>query len=98
MKIMHEEIFGPVLPVMTFKDKTEVPALINKRPKPLSMYIASKSPKNIQYYIDNTIIENPGNQDIMELSGSTGRTYIFNGVTFSIFKFINILLYVQTIE
>ena len=54
MSIMQEEIFGPVLPVMTFKNKEEVPELINKRPKPLSMYIASKSHKNIQYYIDNT--------------------------------------------
>ena len=54
MNIMHEEIFGPVLPVMTFKNKEEVPEAINKRPKPLSMYIASKSHNNIQYYIDNT--------------------------------------------
>ncbi|HIF14659.1 MAG TPA: aldehyde dehydrogenase family protein [Bacteroidetes bacterium] len=54
MSIMHEEIFGPVLPIMTFKNKEDVPAAINKRPKPLSMYIASKSHNNIQYYIDNT--------------------------------------------
>ena len=54
MHIMEEEIFGPVLPVLSFKEKEEVVAIINKRPKPLSMYIASNSSKNINYYIENT--------------------------------------------
>ena len=54
MHIMEEEIFGPVLPVLSFKEKEEVVAIINKRPKPLSMYIASNSSKNINYYLENT--------------------------------------------
>ena len=54
MHIMQEEIFGPVLPVVTFKEKEEVVDIIKARPKPLSLYIASKSNKNINYYINNT--------------------------------------------
>lgn len=36
--VMQEEIFGPVLPVLTFRDIAEVPALVNARPKPLALY------------------------------------------------------------
>ena len=35
---MKNEIFGPVMPLMTYKDFDESIAYINKRPKPLAMY------------------------------------------------------------
>lgn len=54
MQIMQEEIFGPVLPVVTYKRKEEVVDAINSRPKPLSMYIDAKKKKNIDYFIYNT--------------------------------------------
>lgn len=38
MEIMKNEIFGPVMPLMTYKDFDESIAYINKRPKPLAMY------------------------------------------------------------
>jgi aldehyde dehydrogenase (NAD+) len=37
-KIMEEEIFGPVLPVLTYQSLDEVIALINNKPKPLALY------------------------------------------------------------
>lgn len=37
-KIMREEIFGPVLPIVTFKDVKEVIDHINESEKPLAMY------------------------------------------------------------
>ncbi len=39
MQIDHEEIFGPVLPIMPYTDLDEVLARINARPKPLALYI-----------------------------------------------------------
>jgi len=54
MEIMHEEIFGPVLPIVSFKNKEEVIDIIGKHPKPLALYIASKSSSNIDYFINNT--------------------------------------------
>jgi aldehyde dehydrogenase (NAD+) len=54
MKIMEEEIFGPVMPMMTFKDSTEVIEIIYAKPKPLSLYIASKNNGFIQEIIRNT--------------------------------------------
>jgi aldehyde dehydrogenase (NAD+) len=44
-KIMQEEIFGPVLPVITFKTEEEVIELINGKEKPLALYIFSERTK-----------------------------------------------------
>ena len=38
-KIMGEEIFGPVLPILTFEDIDEVIEIVNGRDKPLALYI-----------------------------------------------------------
>lgn len=37
-KMMSEEIFGPILPVIVFNELDEVLSLVNSRPKPLSLY------------------------------------------------------------
>ena len=50
--IMQEEIFGPVLPVIEYDNIDEIFPLINNNPKPLSLYIFSKSRK-LQKYIFN---------------------------------------------
>lgn len=46
--VMKEEIFGPVLPIITFKTLDEAMKIVRKMPDPLSLYIYSKSKKNIQ--------------------------------------------------
>lgn len=42
MQIDHEEIFGPILPVVTYDDIADVIRQINARPKPLALYIFDK--------------------------------------------------------
>lgn len=42
-KIMEEEIFGPILPVITFSDLKPVLQEIKSRPRPLSLYIFGKN-------------------------------------------------------
>ncbi|MHC1693615.1 MAG: aldehyde dehydrogenase [Sphaerochaetaceae bacterium] len=37
--IMQQEIFGPILPVITFKDMDEVISRVGERPKPLALYL-----------------------------------------------------------
>lgn len=54
MQIMHEEIFGPILPVLSYQSVDEALRLVNAGEKPLSLYIYSKSSKNIQHIINNT--------------------------------------------
>ena len=44
---MKDEIFGPILPVITYKNFDEAIAFINARPKPLATYYyGSNSPWN----------------------------------------------------
>lgn len=54
MDIMQEEVFGPVLSLMTYKDKEEVPAIIEKRANPLALYVYSTNKDNIEYFLTNT--------------------------------------------
>jgi aldehyde dehydrogenase (NAD+) len=37
--IMQDEIFGPILPIITYSDLNDVISKINERPKPLSLYL-----------------------------------------------------------
>ncbi|MEL6132410.1 MAG: aldehyde dehydrogenase family protein [Bacteroidota bacterium] len=52
--LMQEEIFGPVLPINTFKDLDEVLKIVNSKEKPLTFYIYSRSNSNIQRLIRET--------------------------------------------
>ncbi len=45
---MKNEIFGPILPIVTFKDINEVVERVNSLGKPLALYIFSKSKHNQQ--------------------------------------------------
>lgn len=45
--IMEEEIFGPILPVITYTDISQAITLINSQPKPLALYLFSDN-KNLQ--------------------------------------------------
>lgn len=47
-RIVNEEIFGPILTISTFKELSEVISYINGKPKPLALYLFSKSKKNIE--------------------------------------------------
>lgn len=48
LKLMQEEIFGPVLPVVPFTSIEMAIEIINQRPKPLAVYIFSHDQKNIR--------------------------------------------------
>jgi len=52
--IMQEEIFGPVLPILKFRDLKEALALVNSKEKPLALYIFSSKQKNIDAVLQNT--------------------------------------------
>ncbi len=43
LPVMQQEIFGPILPVLTFKDTEKIIAHINARPRPLALYVFSKN-------------------------------------------------------
>ncbi len=41
--IMQEEIFGPILPVMTYKDISTCISFVRSRPKPLALYLFTQN-------------------------------------------------------
>ena len=45
--IMQEEIFGPVIPILTYESIDEAINVVNGREKPLALYIFSENKKNI---------------------------------------------------
>ncbi|HKJ06688.1 MAG TPA: aldehyde dehydrogenase [Flavobacteriaceae bacterium] len=47
-EVMKEEIFGPILPVISFTNLDEAIAKVKALPKPLSCYIYSKNKKSIR--------------------------------------------------
>ena len=51
MKVMQEEIFGPVLCVVPWTDREEVVRAIARRDKPLSLYIFSKDQAEVDYFV-----------------------------------------------
>ena len=52
--LLNEEIFGPIMPIITFNKFDEAIDYINKGSKPLALYIYSKSKKTIRKIINNT--------------------------------------------
>ena len=52
--VMAEEIFGPILPVITYKNLGEVPAFVTARDKPLSLYVFGTDQRAIDSIIDST--------------------------------------------
>jgi aldehyde dehydrogenase (NAD+) len=54
MKILHEEIFAPVLPVMTYDTVDQAIDYIAARDKPLALYIYSDNADNVQRILSRT--------------------------------------------
>ncbi|WZL89215.1 aldehyde dehydrogenase [Salinimicrobium sp. 3283s] len=52
--VMQDEIFGPILPVLTYSDETEIEKIISHYPDPLALYVFAEdkgfSEKTLQKY------------------------------------------------
>ena len=70
-KVMGDEIFGPILPVLTFSRLEEAIKDVIKRPKPLALYYFSKDKKK-QKQVLNQISFGGGtiNDTILHISNS----------------------------
>lgn len=53
-KIMEEEIFGPVLPVIEFDSLEESLRIVNEKERPLALYVFSNKNKNIDQVMNGT--------------------------------------------
>lgn len=53
-KLMTNEIFGPILPILSMHDVTESIQFVNERPKPLALYIFSESGATVDKVLGQT--------------------------------------------
>ena len=53
-RIMHEEIFGPILPVVGYDTAADVCAAVQAGGKPLAMYVYSNNPAFVDTILNNT--------------------------------------------
>lgn len=51
--LMREEIFGPILPIISYSTKEEVLKTIDRNPYPLACYIFTKKKSTENYFLDN---------------------------------------------
>ncbi len=70
--VMNEEIFGPVLPVITFKTEEELPEILGHFEKPLALYTFT-SKKSMENYVLNHLSFGGGciNDTIIHLATSS---------------------------
>jgi aldehyde dehydrogenase (NAD+) len=52
--LMQEEIFGPIFPVIGYTDLDEVIAQVNRRPKPLALYIWTRDQARAHHVLNHT--------------------------------------------
>ena len=52
-EIMNDEIFGPILPILSYENENEIQTIIEKNPSPLAFYIFSKNQKFIDKLVQN---------------------------------------------
>ena len=52
--VMAEEIFGPILPILTYKHLDEVPPFVTARDKPLALYVFGEDERAIDSIINGT--------------------------------------------
>ena len=51
--VMREEIFGPILPVLTYQTNEEARGIIEQNPFPLSLYVFTKDSDVERYFTEN---------------------------------------------
>lgn len=54
MKVMQDEIFGPILPVKSYGDAKDAVAYINAHPRPLGLYYFGEDQSEKEHVLNNT--------------------------------------------
>ena len=55
MQVMQREIFGPLLPILGYRDHDQVVQYINDRPHPLALYLFSHQRALQRHYLAQTL-------------------------------------------
>jgi coniferyl-aldehyde dehydrogenase len=55
MRVMQEEIFGPVLPIVTYGELDAAIDYVNARPRPLALYYFDTNRKRVAHVLERTV-------------------------------------------
>jgi coniferyl-aldehyde dehydrogenase len=55
MAVMREEIFGPLLPLVSYATLDEAIAYVNARPRPLALYVFDDDRRNVETVLERTV-------------------------------------------
>ena len=55
MRVMQEEIFGPLLPIVTYDSLDQAIDYVNRRPRPLALYLFEEDDDRIRRVVNGTI-------------------------------------------
>jgi acyl-CoA reductase-like NAD-dependent aldehyde dehydrogenase len=55
MRVMQEEIFGPLLPIVSYDNLDQAIAFVNARPRPLALYYFDNNRSRIERVLDQTV-------------------------------------------
>ncbi len=69
MKVMQEEIFGPLISIKTYKDIKEVVQYINANPRPLALYYFGHDNQERDYVLQETISGGVAVNDVVAHAG-----------------------------
>jgi coniferyl-aldehyde dehydrogenase len=53
-RVLHEEVFGPILPIVTIANTNAAIQFVNSKPNPLALYWFGKDKKNLQKVLQET--------------------------------------------
>jgi len=55
MRVMQEEIFGPILPVLSYRDLDEALRYVNEHPRPLALYYFDHDAARVEHVLQATV-------------------------------------------
>lgn len=55
MRVMQDEIFGPILPVVSYRTLDEAIAYVNARPRPLALYYFDEDARRVDRVLSSTL-------------------------------------------
>jgi acyl-CoA reductase-like NAD-dependent aldehyde dehydrogenase len=55
MRVMRDEIFGPLLPIVSYRSLEEALAYVNARPRPLALYLFERDRRRQEQVLQGTV-------------------------------------------
>ena len=54
---MEDEIFGPILPILTYKEESEIDPIVSRFERPLGFYVFQNAINSFNHYLNAIHLE-----------------------------------------